>query len=178
MDILKRGVHMIQLLTMAASLVTSSPTDLRLIRRSKPLIVIAALFLLSIVTPIKVSVNTPMTNVKYACFIVRPISSGSTEGGIWLCIGDENGYWEGGIIPVVLQGNVPQKILSSTLYDNGENTFIVYGLMESNNTINCRKWDILGEVSRSNNSLRIPFKRSITLYDLKFFDFILSEKSL
>ena len=42
-------------------------------------------------------------------------------------------------------------------------------------TLDCTKWQIYSEVKRGNYSFRIPYKHFITIYDLKYFDFLLTD---
>lgn len=147
----------------------------------KFLLIIAVCILCSFFIPIKIAFNAIESISDESCLIVRQISSGSTEGRLWLCIGDSNGIYTNDGYIVELYGKVPQDVLSSDIYDNGETTFVIYGSVNNNkldiddiNFINYRGWDFIGNISRDSESLRLPFKNYITIYDLKFFDFMLS----
>lgn len=54
-------------------------------------------------------------------------------------------------------------------------TFIIYGdLIKKSDfyILQSNDWDILYNVNRNCDSLRIDFKKFITVYDTKYFDFI------
>ena len=147
----------------------------------KTILFIFTLIFFSFVMPVKVTLNSMDSIADESCFIVRQISSGSTEAGLWLCTGDANGIWTDGAYIVELHGNIPQDILSNDVYSNGETMFAVYGTVENTgmtadevSVINCDKWDFIGDISRDSESLRLRFKKYITIYDLKLFDCILS----
>ena len=58
---------------------------------------------------------------------------------------------------------------------------IIYGKLskkqdEEYYTLNSQRWEIYDEVRRGEYAYRIPFKHFITIYDLKWFDFLLTDK--
>lgn len=145
----------------------------------KILLLIAIIFFCSVFMPIKIALNPVNFSSNKPCFIIKQISSGSTDGGLWLCIGDENGFYTHKCYTVELYGKIPQDTISSDIYDS-ETIFVIYNTANNSlntdiiNRINCYKWNFLGDIHRNSESLRLPFKKHITIYDLKFFDFLLS----
>ena len=142
---------------------------------SKILLFIFIIIICSIFTPIKIALNPVNFSSNKPYFIVKQISSGSTDSGLWLCIGDENGFYTDKCYTVELYGKTPQEIISK---DINETMFVIYHTAGDNmdinaiNRINSCKWDFLGDIHRNSESLRIPFQKYITIYDLKFFDFL------
>ena len=105
-------------------------------------------------------------------YIISLIPEGSTDSGDWICY-DQNGLQ---YKDVIFEGKLPQNILSADVYMSGT-TFVIYGKLvkESNLYIlQSEDWDILYNINRNCDSLRIDFQRFITIYDLKYFDFFLS----
>ncbi|MDE6730832.1 MAG: hypothetical protein K2J71_08685 [Oscillospiraceae bacterium] len=147
----------------------------------KTILFIFTLIFFSFIIPVKITLNSMDSIAEESCFIVHQISSGSTEAGLWLCNGDVNGIWTDDAYIVALHGNIPQDVLSSDVYSNGETMFVIYGTLadpgmtaDEVNVINCDKWEFIGDISRDSASLRLRFKKYITIYDLKLFDGILS----
>ncbi len=131
------------------------------------------------ILPIKFTKNHKNTDSLEKFYIASCISEGTTDAGVWVVIGDDKGMWEDGIY-VFFNGKDPKKILSYDICNN-YTEFIIYGELtkEENEefyTLNSRKWEIFDEVRRGDYSLRIPFKHFITVYDLFWFDFLLTDK--
>ncbi len=121
--------------------------------------------------PIKISISSEdeIKNENY--YIISLIPEGSTDSGNWIC------YDQDGIryINVVFQGKFPQNILSPDIYKSGT-TFVIYGKIKKESDsyiLQSEAWDILYNINRNCDSLRIDFERFITIYDTKYFDFIL-----
>ena len=122
------------------------------------------------ITPIKISIisEDKIKNNNY--YIISLIPEGSTDSGIWICYDQDGTRY----INVVFQGNLPQNILSTDIYASGT-TFVIYGnLIKKSNSyiLQSEDWDILYNINRNCDSLRIDFKRFITIYDTKYFDFL------
>ena len=134
------------------------------------ILVIAFMIVIGFV-PIKITI-TSEDEIKNSCYyIISLIPEGSTDSGNWICY-DQNGIR---YTNVVFQGKLPQNILSADICESGT-TFVIYGSLrkESNSYIlQSKSWDILYNVNRNCNSLRLDFDKFITLYDTKYFDFIL-----
>lgn len=118
-------------------------------------------------------------------FIVEMISRGTTDGGRWVCIGDETTpAFEDVWYAVELDGSSPEAVLSTDVYDVGGTTFVIYGTTDSGmkvdsiNRIHCTGWALLGDITRDPETLRLPLKKYITLYDLKYFDFLFKSPEL
>lgn len=83
-------------------------------------------------------------------------------------------------LSVYFKGKNPKNILSYDIIDS-ETEFIIYGKLtkegdEEFYTLNSQKWEISNEVKRDDYSCRIPFRHFITVYDLNWFDFLLTDK--
>lgn len=120
--------------------------------------------------PIKISIpsENEIKNDNY--YIISLIPEGSTDSGSWICYDQDGKRY----INVVFQGNLPQNILSTDIYASGT-TFVIYGnLIKKSNSyiLQSEDWDIIYNINRNCDSLRIDFKRFITIYDTKYFDFI------
>lgn len=122
------------------------------------------------ITPIKISIvsEDKIKNNNY--YIISLIPDSSTDSGIWICYDQDGTRY----INVVFQGNLPQNILSTDIYSSGT-TFVIYGdLIKKSNSyiLQSEDWDIIYNINRNCDSLRIDFKRFITIYDTKYFDFL------
>ncbi len=122
--------------------------------------------------PIKMSI--PSTDdIKYSdYFIVYLIPEGSTDSGSVICYDQDEVYYN----KINFKGALPQNLLSSDIYASGTQ-FILYGTLSINEdkyTLNVFDWDIMGYVNRDCDSLRLDMKKYITVFDLKWFDFLLS----
>lgn len=122
--------------------------------------------------PIKMSI--PSTDdIKYSdYFIVYLIPEGSTDSGSVICYDQDEVYYN----KINFKGALPQNLLSSDIYASGTQ-FILYGTLSVNEdkyTLNVFDWDIMGYVNRDCDSLRLDMKKYITVFDLKWFDFLLS----
>ncbi len=149
------------------------------------IIFISLIFLIPIIlafVPIKFTHSK--LNTEKECYIVQCVPEGSTDAGQWILIGNNKKELVEDYSGFILNGKNPKDILS---YDicNGNTQFIMYGELSKNNnelsnkevySLNCYKWEIYYEVRRRKNSLRIPFKNYITVYDLNLFDFLLTDK--
>ena len=112
-------------------------------------------------------------------YIASCISEGTTDAGVWIIIGNNEGMWEDEM-PVIFNGKNPKNILSYDICNN-DTEFIIYGKLskkqdEEYYTLNSQRWEIYDEVRRGEYAYRIPFKHFITIYDLKWFDFLLTDK--
>lgn len=156
-------------------------------RKRKKIILILFIIIPVFLTfiPIKYVHSNP--NEEKEFYIVNCVSEGSTDSSIWIISGSNKDNktedWEYGV-SIVLKGKNPKSILSYDICNN-YTQFIMYGKLtkEYNSslgqevyTLNCSKWQIYNEVKRGNNSFRIKHKHFITIYDLKYFDFILTDK--
>lgn len=124
------------------------------------------------IIPIKFSITSEDKIKNDSYYIISLIPEGSTDSGDWICY-DQNGLQ---YKDVIFEGKLPQNILSADVYMSGT-TFVIYGKLvkESNLYIlQSEDWDILYNINRNCDSLRIDFQRFITIYDLKYFDFFLS----
>lgn len=124
--------------------------------------------------PIKISIpsENEIKNDNY--YIISLIPEGSTDSGSWICYDQDGTRY----INVIFQGNLPQNILSTDIYASGT-TFVIYGnLIKKSNSyiLQSEDWDIIYNINRNCDSLRIDFKRFITIYDTKYFDFIFSSE--
>lgn len=124
--------------------------------------------------PIKISISSEDKIKNDSYYIISLIPEGSTDSGNWICY-DQDGVR---YINVIFEGKLPQNILSTDIYVSGT-TFVIYGelIKESGSYIlQSEAWDILYNVNRDCDSLRINFKKFITIYDTKCFDFIFKTK--
>lgn len=124
--------------------------------------------------PIKISISSEDKIKNDSYYIISLIPEGATDSGNWICC-DQDGVR---YINVIFEGKLPQNILSTDIYVSGT-TFVIYGelIKESGSYIlQSEAWDILYNVNRDCDSLRIDFKRFITIYDTKCFDFIFKTK--
>lgn len=131
------------------------------------------------ILPIKFTkkLNNNDSNEKF--YIASCISEGTTDAGAWIIFGSNEGKFEDEI-PVFFNGKNPKNILSHDICNN-DTEFIIYGELtkeenEKYYTLNCKSWEIFDEVRRGDHSFRIPFKQFITIYDLNWFDFLLTDK--
>jgi len=141
-------------------------------RPKKVFMVIALVPVILAIIPIKISIKSPddINNKKY--YIIYLIPDGTTGAGDLICYDQDNIYYNN----IHIEGKLPQKIITKDIYESGT-TFIIYGNIVSinnNYTLYSQEWDILYNINRNPNSLRIDFKKFITIYDLKYFDFFLS----
>lgn len=138
-------------------------------------IVLVMIFIIALgIIPIKISIISEDKIKNNSYYIICLIPEGSTDSGNWICY-DQDGI---NYNNVVFQGKLPQNILSTDIYMSGT-TFVIYGdlIKQSNSYIlQSEAWDILYRVNRNCDSLRIDFKRFITIYDTKYFDFIFYHK--
>ena len=130
------------------------------------------------VFPIKFTYNPINKNDKKDFYLAVCVSEGSTDAGSWIIIGNQNEMWNEGL-PVYFTGKNPNDLLSYDICNN-YTQFAIYGSLlkdsdETFYTLNCDKWKMFGEVKRGNHCYRLPFKHFITLYDLKWFDFFLTD---
>lgn len=120
--------------------------------------------------PIKISISSEDKIKNDSYYIISLIPEGTTDSGNWICY-DQDGVE---YINVIFEGKLPQNILSTDIYASGT-PFVIYGelIKESGSYIlQSEAWDILYNVNRDCDSLRIDFKKFITIYDTKYFDFI------
>ena len=122
------------------------------------------------ITPIKITITSEDKIKDDNYYVISFIPEGSTDSGNWIC------YDQDGIryMNVEFQGKLPQNILSADIYLSGT-TFVIYGnLIKKSNSyvLQSEDWDILYDINRNCDSLRIDFKRIITIYDTKYFDFL------
>lgn len=150
-------------------------------KKIKKRIILFVIFLPIILTvlPIRFTKNPENINKKREFYIASCISEGTTDGGVWIVLGSNNGMFEDEIY-VDFKGKNPKSILSYDITDS-ETEFIIYGKLTKEDdeefyTLNSRRWEISNEVKRDDYSCRIPFKHFITVYDLKWFDFLLTDK--
>ena len=144
-------------------------------KRKILMIIFSVLVLIPIILafmPIKMSI--PSTDdIKYSdYFIVYLIPEGSTDSGSVICYDQDEVYYN----KINFKGALPQNLLSSDIYASGTQ-FILYGTLSVNEdkyTLNVFDWDIMGYVNRDCDSLRLDMKKYITVFDLKWFDFLLS----
>ncbi len=137
------------------------------------IIVIAFTIIIGFV-PIKITITSEDKIKNSSYYIISLIPEGSTDSGNWICY-DQNGTR---YTNVVFQGKLPQNILSTEIYASGT-TFVIYGSLKKESDsyiLQSKSWDILYDVNRNCDSLRIDFDRFITVYDTKYFDFILKKK--
>lgn len=143
-------------------------------------IVFIIIFFISLFFPIK-TVKKSLEEVKneefyivYYDYLARSL----------LLIGDKKGLYNQNNISdyyvEIEEGPNPCKILSGDLYLCTQNYFIIYGTMEIKDCyiIKSTGWDILGDVKRFNNSFRLNYQKSLTIYDYKWFDYILKPLGL
>lgn len=135
------------------------------------LIASAIIFIIILgITPIKVSITSEDKIKDDNYYVISFIPEGSTDSGNWICY-DQNGIR---YMNVEFQGKFPQNILSADIYLSGT-TFVIYGeLIKKSDSyiLQSEDWDILYDINRNCDSLRIDFKRIITIYDTKYFDFL------
>ena len=131
------------------------------------------------VFPIKFTKKANNNDSEEEYYIASCISEGTTDAGVWIIIGNNEGMWEDEM-PVIFNGKNPKNILSYDICNN-DTEFIIYGKLskkqdEEYYTLNSQRWEIYDEVRRGEYAYRIPFKHFITIYDLKWFDFLLTDK--
>lgn len=151
---------------------------IKICKRQTLFLIILIPIILSVL-PIKFTYNSIDSIKSKEFYIAVCISEGSTDSESWMIVGNQDGMWEDGV-PVYFTGSNPKNILSYDICNN-YTEFLIYGSLSKQNnerfyTINSDKWQIYGDVKRGNYSYRIPFKHFITLYDLKWFDFLLTDK--
>ncbi|MBO5342874.1 MAG: hypothetical protein J6A57_00275 [Ruminococcus sp.] len=144
------------------------------IRQSfKKFIFLFIVFIIALgIIPIKHSITSEDKIKNDSYYIISLIPEGSTDSGDWICYDQDGLKYK----DVIFEGKLPQNILSADVYMSGT-TFVIYGKLvkESNFYIlQSENWDILYNVNRNCDSLRIDFNRFITIFDLKYFDFFLS----
>lgn len=137
------------------------------------------ILIISAVFPIKFTKSLKHTDSRKKYYIATCISEGSTDAGAWIVLGSNEGIWEDEM-PVFFNGKNPKNILSYDICNN-DTEFIIYGELSKDEnekyyTLNSKRWEIYGEVRRGDYSCRIPFKHFITIYDLCWFDFLLTDK--
>ena len=154
-------------------------------KKKKILITIILIPIILAFIPIKFTHNSPNEIKEF--YIVTCVSEGSTDNGVWI-ISESNKEnkkenWENGI-GIVLNGKNPKDTLSYDICNN-YTQFIMYGNLTKDfyesygkevYILNCYEWQIHNEVKRGKCSFRIPYKHFITIYDLNWFDFLLSDK--
>lgn len=150
-------------------------------KKIKKRIILLVIFLPIILTvlPIKFVKNPKNIKKKKEFYIASCISEGTTDGGVWVVLGSNKGIFEDEL-SVYFKGKNPKNILSYDIIDS-ETEFIIYGKLTKEDdeefyTLNSRKWEISNEVKRDDYSCRIPFRHFITVYDLNWFDFLLTDK--
>lgn len=153
---------------------------LRKIKKTKTVVLILILIpVLLAFFPIKfVKKSTNLINTE-EFYIVTCVSEGSTDSGTWIILNSNDEIYDNGL-PVILTGRNPKEILSYDICNN-YTEFIIYGSLRKENnteyyTLDSKGWDISEDVKRGNYSYRIPFEHFITIYDLKWFDFLFAEK--
>ncbi len=147
-------------------------------KKRKIILSFAILLIFTIFFPVKFTKKFEDIPNDKSFYIVSCISEGSTDAGTWVIIKSNNPMLNEEI-PVYFIGENPKKVLSYDICNN-YTEFIIYGELtkEKNDrfyTLNSDSWEILDEVKRGNYSFRIPFKHFITIYDLKWFDFLLTD---
>lgn len=153
--------------------------DLNLIMKNririsfKKFIILFIVFIIALgIIPIKYSITSEDKIKNDSYYIISLIPEGSTDSGAWICYDQDGLQYK----DVIFEGKLPQNILSADVYLSGT-TFVIYGkLVKESNfyTLQSENWDILYNVNRNCDSLRIDFNRFITIFDLKYFDFFLS----
>lgn len=138
------------------------------------LCVVVLRLLMPVYMPIKIAIpNQGHAKIK-EYYIVRHVSSCSTDGSRWLICGDESGKWVYTSDLSEMTGNSPDRWLSEDVYDGG--TFIVYGRMDwEAKSFACEDWDMLGDLTHTDASYRLDFPYYITLFDLKWSDALFSD---
>lgn len=125
--------------------------------------------------PIKISIISPDNIDSKEYYIIYLVPEGTTSEDSLICYDQDDTYYSN----ISFEGELPQKIITKDIYLSGT-TFIIYGNMVKDNdnyTLYSQDWDILYNINRNSNSLRIDFKRFITIYDFKYFDFLLSNNN-
>ncbi len=153
-------------------------------RKKMLLIMVIIIPVVLLFIPIRCTHSAP--NEEKEFYIVNCVSEGTTDSGVWIISGSNKDNkkqdWENGV-GIVLKGKNPKNILSYDICNN-YTQFIMYGKLVKEfdkslgrevYTLDCTKWQIYSEVKRGNYSFRIPYKHFITIYDLKYFDFLLTD---
>lgn len=150
----------------------------KLSKKKKVIMIVFIICIFSLLFPIKFTKHSIDSIDAEEFYIVEYISEGSTDGGSWIIIGSHDGMWADGFA-VNFTGKSPKDILSYDICNN-YTKFIIYGSLDKVEdeyyTLKSERWGILGKVRRGGFSLRIPFKHYITIYDLNWFDFLLTDK--
>ena len=148
-------------------------------KRKILMIIFSILFLIPIILafmPIKMSIPSEDDIERSDYFVVYLVPEGSTDAGSVICYDRNEAYYH----KMNFEGALPQNLLSSDIYASGTR-FILYGTLSVNEdeyTLNVCDWDILGYVNRDCDSLRLDMKKYITVFDFKWFDFLMSNNQL
>lgn len=124
--------------------------------------------------PIKMSVSSEVDIENSSYFIYYLVPEGSTDAGCVICYDQDGKHYN----KINFEGGLPQNILSKDIYESGT-AFVLYGTLseyENEYTLDVCDWDVLGNVNRNCDSLRLNLKKYITILDLKWFDFLLFDK--
>lgn len=135
-------------------------------------LIIIIVLVVSAVLPIKISIKSEDDIDSEEYYIVYLVPEGTTDAGQLECHDQNDIYYHN----ISFEGKLPDNILSEDVYKHGT-TFIIYGDLTQNDDsyiLHSQDWDILYQVNRDPESLRIDFRRFITIYDMKWFDFLLS----
>ena len=105
----------------------------------------------------------------------------------WYLIGDEKGlFGEDNDFPdyfvEISNGPDPQNIVSGDVYLCTNTSFIIYGdIVEKRGNVyllDSSGWDVLGEIKRLKGTCRPKTRKYLTIYDFKWFDYILESLGL
>lgn len=124
--------------------------------------------------PIKMSLSSE-DDIEYSSyFIYYLIPEGSTDAGCIICYDQDGKHYK----KMNFEGALPQNILSKDICESGT-AFVLYGSLsvyEDEYTLDVCDWDVFGNVNRNCDSLRLDWKKYITILDFKWFDFLLFDK--
>ena len=136
-------------------------------KRKKLLLILVIIPVLFLFIPIRCTHSTP--NEEKEFYIVNCVSEGTTDSGVWIISGSNKDNkkedWEYGVGINYTQFIMYGKLVKEFDKSLGREVY----------TLDCTKWQIYSEVKRGNYSFRIPYKHFITIYDLKYFDFLLTD---